>query len=162
MLSEFGPWEKASVIQTQRTKATQRDLCNHILVLRSNGMDMFPTPQPQNWQFMSPVRQVTLLLVGPWNFCSRILSFPYPWSVHPLLLASFPDNVSFSGFFVLLLFSRMMATTCHPSLCVRAAKCKMCLLWCIAVFFRVGPGRVIFNVDLSLGYLSVEGERLLC
>ena len=31
--------------------------------------DMFPTPQPQNWQFMSPVHQVTLLhLVAPNGF----------------------------------------------------------------------------------------------
>ena len=42
MLSELGPWEKASVAQTQRTKATQQDLCNHILVHRSNGISYIP------------------------------------------------------------------------------------------------------------------------
>ena len=28
--------------------------------------------------------------------------------------------------------------------------------------FKVGSGRVIINVDLSLGYLPMERERLLC
>ena len=34
----FGPWEKASVAQTQRTKATQQDLGNHIQLCKTNGM----------------------------------------------------------------------------------------------------------------------------
>ena len=41
-LSEFGPWEKASVAQTQRTKATQQDLGNHIQLCKTNGIGYVP------------------------------------------------------------------------------------------------------------------------
>ena len=42
MLSEFGPWEKVSVAQTQRTKATQQDLGNHILLCKTSGIGYVP------------------------------------------------------------------------------------------------------------------------
>ena len=66
MLSEFGPLEKASVTQTQITKATQQDLSNHIQLCKTNGISYIsPLLSPQNWQVVSPVRQVTTLQVEP-------------------------------------------------------------------------------------------------
>ena len=37
--------------------------------------DMFPTPQPQNWQFMSPVHQVTLLHEGILSASGLVVKF---------------------------------------------------------------------------------------
>ena len=40
---KLGPWEKASVSSgTKRTKATQQDLNNHILLCKANGIDYVP------------------------------------------------------------------------------------------------------------------------
>ena len=58
-----GLGKKQVSFRHKRTKATQQDLGNHILVHRSNGMDMFPTPQPPelaNYEPCSPSHFVTL------------------------------------------------------------------------------------------------------
>ena len=41
-LSELGPWKKQVSLRHKRTKATQRDLDNHILLCRTNGIDYVP------------------------------------------------------------------------------------------------------------------------
>ena len=57
-----GPWEASGVFSTQRTKATQQDLCNHILVHRSNGIGYVPhssTPESAIYEPCSPSHFVT-------------------------------------------------------------------------------------------------------
>ena len=54
----------------KRPKATQQDLGNHIQLCKTNGIGYVPhSSDPQNRQFMSLVRQVTMLhLVAPNGF----------------------------------------------------------------------------------------------
>ena len=64
-----GLGKKEMSLRHKRTKATQQDLNNHILLLRRMAWDMFPTPNPRNGLILSPVHQVTILhLVAPHGF----------------------------------------------------------------------------------------------
>ena len=64
-----GLGKKQVSLRHKRTKATQQDLNNHILLCRTNGMGPTPTPNPRNGPILSPVRQVTILhLVAPNGF----------------------------------------------------------------------------------------------
>ena len=71
MLSELGPWEKVSVdSDTREPRPHNRISVTIYSYVRLMVCDMFPPLlSPQNRQFMSPVRQVTLLhLVAPNGF----------------------------------------------------------------------------------------------
>ena len=62
MLSGPGPWGKSKChSDTREPRPHNRISVTIYLNIGLMVCDMFPTPQPQNWQFMSPVHEVTML-----------------------------------------------------------------------------------------------------